>query len=78
MNEGEDNREAESGGQGQGQTNTTTEMETLEEEQSNVEDYKEEKLNSASPYTMCGHLTDKKERIKCKLVACFMDNQYCY
>ena len=77
MNEGEDNREAESGGQA-AQTNTTTEMETLTEDQTNVEDYKEEKSNSASPYTMCGHLTDKKERIKCKLVACFMDNQYCY
>ena len=27
---------------------------------------------------MCDKVVDKKERIKCRIVACFTDNQLCY
>ena len=43
------------------------------EEASEEENEEEEAIT-----TMCGNIEDKEELIRCKLIACWKDNQYCY
>ena len=34
--------------------------------------------NTSKTSTMCGEVKNRRELIRCKLVACFTDSQYCY
>ena len=52
----------------------TTSLNPTEETEASEEENEEEEAIT----TMCGNIEDKEELIRCKLIACWKDNQYCY
>ena len=56
---------------------SVTEVPTPSQKPTEKTDAPEEKEGVAD-IEMCPNIEDKEEMIRCKLIACWKDNQYCY
>ena len=57
-------------------TDVRTDVKTSLKPSEETEEPKEEK--EEVDITMCANIEDKEEMIRCKLIACWKDNQYCF
>ena len=43
-----------------------------------TDDLSEEEVRAKEAKGMCDHINDERDRVRCKVIACFRDNQYCF
>ena len=43
-----------------------------------TKDLTEEEVRAREGKGMCDHINDERDRVRCKVIACFRDNQYCF